>query len=318
MGILQPDEAIYSLLCKYLLNEADTVERQWVETWRKEDPANEEILSSIRRMLDALRPVGDIPGLDTESSWLRLRTTIGEIGEDTPRVRKMHWGLKVAAAVFVAAAGLFFILQPGPKEQVLAGAQKTTLKDGSLVNMEANAEMHLLKGFGKVERRVRFSGKGHFDIAQNAEHPFIIIAGHTEIKVLGTRFMIDFKPQDSSLVVLVSSGRIMVTDRDKKDSVILTPGMLLRREQQQASFEVAENVQDLTRRQLVFSNVPLQKVIQTIEMVYGVKVEVGDTALLEKAVTANFENEPIDNVLATIAFITNTTVEKTGQGYSIK
>lgn len=315
MGILQPDEAIYSLLCKYLLNEADAVERQWVETWRKEDPANEEILSSIRRMLDALRPVGDIPGLDTESSWLRLRSTIG--AEDGPRVRKMHWGLKVAA-VLITALGLFFILKPGPREQVFAGAQKTTLKDGSLVSMEANAEMQLLKGFGQAERRVRFSGKGHFDIAQNAEHPFVIVLGHTEIKVLGTRFMIDFSPQDSSLEVLVSSGKIMVTDLDTKDSVILTPGMLLRRDEQQAPFEVAENVQDLSRRQLVFSNVPLQKVIQTIEMVYGVEVEVGDTALLEKAVTANFENEPIDNVLATIAFITNTTVEKTGQRYSIK
>lgn len=315
MGILQPDEAIYSLLCKYLLNEADAVERQWVETWRKEDPANEEILSSIRRMLDALRPVGDIPGLDTESSWQRLKTTIGV---EEPRVRKMHWGLKIAAVLVLAlGVGLFF-LKPKEKEQRFAGAQQAELKDGSLVSMEANAEMHLLKGFGKAERRVHFSGKAHFDIAQNAAHPFVIVLGHTEIKVLGTRFMVDFKPQDSSLVVLVSSGKIMVTDLDKKDSVILTPGMLLRREQQKEPFAVAENVQDLNRRQLVFSNVPLQKVVQTIEVVYGVKVEITDAALLEKAVTANFENEPIDNVLATIAFITNTAVEKTGQGYSIK
>lgn len=316
MGILQPDEAIYSLLCKYLLNEADGVERQWVETWRKEDPANEEILSSIRRMLDALSPVVNIPDLDTESSWQRLKTTIGA---EPTRVRKMHWGLKVAAVlVLVLGAALFFILQPGQKEQVFAGAQKISLMDGTLVSMEAGSEMHLSKGFGKAARSVKFSGKGHFDIAQHAEHPFIIVVGHTEIKVLGTRFMIDFKPEDSSLVILVNSGKIQVTDLDKKESVVLTPGMLLRRDQQQAPFEVAENVQDLSRKQLVFSNVPLQKVIQTIEVVYGVEVEVGDAALLEKVVTANFENEPIDNVLATIAFITNTEVEKTGQRYSIK
>lgn len=314
MGILQPDEAIYSLLCKYLLNEADAVERQWVETWRKEDPANEEILSSIRRMLDALRPVGNIPGLDTESSWQRLKTTIGV---EEPRVRKMHWMLKVAAVLVLAlGVGLFF-LKPA-KEQVFAGAQQAELKDGSRVNMESNAEMHLAKGFGKVERRVHFTGKAHFVIAQNAEHPFVIVLGHTEIKVLGTRFMVDFKPQDSSLVVLVNSGKIMVTDLDKKDSVILTPGMILRRDQQKEPFAVAENVKDLNRRQLVFSNVPLEKVIKTIEVVYGVEVEIVDAALMEKAVTANFENEPIDNVLATIAFITNTAVEKTAQGYSIK
>jgi ferric-dicitrate binding protein FerR (iron transport regulator) len=177
MGILQPDEAIYSLLCKYLLNEADAVERQWVETWRKEDPANEEILSSIRRMLDALRPVGN-----TESSWQRLKTTIGVEG---PRVRKMHWGLKVAAVLVLAlGVGLFF-LKPG-KEQVFAGAQQAELKDGSRVSMESNAEMHLAKGFGKAERRVHFTGKAHFDIAQNAAHPFVIVLGHTEIKVLQT------------------------------------------------------------------------------------------------------------------------------------
>lgn len=315
MGILQPDEAIYSLLCKYLLNEADAVERQWVETWRKEDPANEASLASIRRMLDALSPVVNIPDLDTESSWQRLKATIGV---ETPKVRKMHWGLKVAAVLVLAlGVSLFFILQPGQKEQVFAGAQKAALKDGTLVSMEGNAEMHLIKGFGKGERRVKFSGKGHFDIAEQAEHPFIIVLGHTEIKVLGTRFMVDFKPEDSSLLVLVNSGKIMVTDLDKKESVILTPGMLLRRDQQQAPFDVAENVQDLNRKELTFSNVPLQKVIQTIEVVYGVEVDV-DAALLKMVVTTNFENEPIDNVLATIAFITNTTVEKTGQRYSIK
>lgn len=316
MGILQPDEAIYSLLCKYLLNEADAVERQWVETWRKEDPANEASFASIRRMLEALSPVVNIPDLDTETSWQRLKATIGV---ETPRVRKMHWALKVAAVLVVAlGVALFFILQPGQKEAVFAGAQKASLEDGTLVSMEADAEMHLEKGFGKGERRVKFSGKGHFDIAEHAEHPFIIVLGHIEIKVLGTRFMVDFKPQDSSLLVLVNSGKIMVTDLDKKESVILTPGMLLRRDLQQAPFEVAENVQDLNRRELVFSNVPLRKVIQTIEVVYGVEVEVGDAALLEKVVTANFENESIDNVLETIAFITNTAVEKTGQRYSIK
>ncbi len=313
MSILQPDEALYSLLCKYLLNEADTVERQWVDSWRQQHPANEETLSAIRKMLEVPLPEVAYPGLDTESSWQRLKMQI------QPPFRQRYLWMKIAA-VLVLALGVtlwFTLWQASPQEQTFAGAQQAKLPDGSHVAMEGNAQLKLLKGFDRSGRTVHFSGKAVFDIAQNAEHPFVIVMGHTEVKVLGTRFLVDYHPEDSSLTVHVTSGKIMVTDLRQGDSVVLSQGMLLHSGHQQP-FVVADYVKDITRRQLVFNNVPLQKVLQTVEAVYGVKVEVTDSIVLQKAVTANFENETIDNVLASIAFMTNTETSAAGpQRYTI-
>lgn len=365
MSKLQPDEALYSLLCKYLLNEADAVERRWVETWRKEDAANGEVLSAIRKMLDVEAPVVAYPGLDTETSWERLRRQItgadGPVAEQNataqhalnrdaeqnatahpaaeqntaaqhalnrdaaiihpplepaihPLPRKRYPALRIAAALAVLVGLAFwFSTQRGGTPVTFSGAQQAALEDGSQVIMEPDAQMTLSDDFGDKERRVVFSGKAVFDIKQDPQAPFVVMLGETEIKVLGTRFMVDFHPEDNELTVHVSNGRVMVSDPGKGESVILSEGMILKRSEPQLPFEVAAHVKDIGKRSLVFRDVPLQDVLRTLKAVYGITVTVADTSLLKKEVTTNFENEPIDNIMATIAFMTNTQVEKTGQ-----
>jgi hypothetical protein len=50
-----------------------------------------------------------------------------------------------------------------------------------------------------------------------------------------------------------------------------------------------------------------------VEAVYDVRIEAQDSTLLQRGITSNFENETVDNVMAAIAFMTNTSVEKTGE-----
>ncbi len=360
MSNLLPDEALYSLLCKYLLNEADDVSRQWVDAWRKEAPANEEALSAIRRMLEVRHPVAAYPGLSTDESWERLKAVIsgggrgveeerersaaeedgrlvGEkrersAGKEPERLVKSEHGFSAKeeqpvkpeksviqlrrnyrwltiAAVLVLALGLTWVLLPVKQApQVFAGAQRATLPDGSSVQLFDGAEMKLAAGFGKKERRVEFSGKGAFDIQPDAGAPFVILLGRTEIKVLGTRFTVSYA--EGKLLVHVTGGKIQVNG---ETSVVLTKGMLLRRNDAKEPFTVAEHIPDLDKKQLVFRNVPLENVIRSVEAVYDVQVEVQDSALLHRGITSNFERETIDNVMAAIAFITNTSVEKTGE-----
>lgn len=315
MSNLQPDEALYSLLCKYLLNEADTLERKWVEAWRMEQAANEAVLNAIRQVLDASRPAAVYPGLDTVSSWERLKA--GIMAEKVVPLRSRFPWLRIAA-ILVVAVGLTYWFWPRPPqpEQVFAGGQEATLEDGSLVALQPDASLQLVSGFGKKERRVRFSGKGVFKVAQRAEMPFIVVLGQTEIKVLGTEFSVDYT-ENTGLTVHVTSGKILVTDGRQGDSTVLTQGMLLRREKKGTHFSVAENIANLPGKQLVFRNVPLHKVLTAVEAVYDVRVDVADASLLQKEVTANFENESIDNVLASIAFMTNSQAEKTGQQHFV-
>ena len=383
MSNLLPDEALYSLLCKYLLNEADSLSRQWVDAWRKEAPANEEALSAIRRMLEVPHPVAAYPGLTTDESWERLKAAIsgggrgageehkwsvkgrqgpsaseerepllkageeplaseeherlvkGEQGTSAkeereqlvkekqesseereryvkeemviPLRRNYRW-LKIAA-VLVLALGLTWLLLPVKQTpKVFAGAQRAILPDGSNVQLFDGAELELANTFGKKDRRVEFSGKGTFDIQPDAGMPFVILLGRTEIKVLGTRFTVNYAA--GKLLVHVASGKIQVNG---EKSVVLTEGMMLRRNDAKEPFTLAEHIPDLDKKQLVFRDVTLENVIRSVEAVYDVRVEVQDSALLQRGITSNFENETIGNVMASIAFITNTSVEKTGE-----
>ncbi|WP_343701130.1 FecR domain-containing protein [Chitinophaga sp.] len=351
MSNLQPDEALYSLLCKYLLNEADATERQWVEAWRMQQPVNEEVLNAVSRVLEASMQAAAHPARDTEASWQRLLKDIGrgqakerpespdgsrpqpeaaiipmqgrepEASAEAaviPMRRRFTW--PAAAAILVIALGLGYWLWPGPaaEPQVFAGGQQAVLEDGSRVALEQNAALKVAESFGKKERRVQFSGKAVFNVAQNPGNPFVVELGQTEIKVLGTEFSVDYDGH-AELTIHVSSGKILVTDRQQGDSVVLTQGMMLRREEQKAHFSVAENIPDLSGKQLVFHNVPLHKVLAAVEAVYNIQVSVADSTLLQKEVTANFENESVDNVMATIAYMTNSQAEKTGeQQFSIK
>ncbi|RPD39246.1 FecR family protein [Chitinophaga barathri] len=320
MSNLQPDEALYSLLCKYLLNEADNAERQWVGAWLKEVPANEDVLAAIRRMLEVPLPVAAYPGLSTDASWDRLKANITGAGLEPVEmntsatvvpIRRNYLWLKIAA-VLVLALGLTWVLLPSKsnREQVFTGAQQAALPDGSKVRLFDDAEMKLENGFGKNERRVAFTGKGEFDISPNPDAPFVILLGRTEIKVLGTRFTVNYAA--GNLVIHVSSGKIQVNDPDRQKSVVLTEGMLLRCNETKEPFTVAAHIPDLEKKRLVFRNVPLEDVILSIEAMYDVQVDVKDSAILRQSITSNFENETIDNVMASIAFITNTTVQKAG------
>ncbi|MGX5820789.1 FecR family protein [Chitinophaga lutea] len=336
MSQLLPDEALYSLLCKYLLHEADEVEREWVETWRKGRPENEAALSAIRRMLETPAPVAALPGLDTESSWQRLRGALTDEGASSsagavadgeqrpdnagpavvkPLRKRLPWPA-IAATALVLIAAAAWLLRPQQPARTFQGGQTALLDDGSRIDIRPGAVMEVAGRFGQGERRVHFSGKGTFDVAPNPQAPFIVqLAGNMEIRVLGTRFSVDYGA-GSALTIHVESGRILV-HTPGTDDVPLTAGMLLRRPAPGAPVAVAENIADLERKHLVFRDVPLRKALPAIEAVYGVRVEVPDTALLDKKVNADFADAPLEEVMQAIAYMTNTTADKNGQQYTI-
>lgn len=330
MSMLQPDEALYSLLCKYLLNEADEVERRWVETWRGESAANEEVLASIRKMLDVPALTIRYPGLDTESSWQRLRKGITEQGavirpmnavvqQEDPHIVPMRppAGRSRLAAIGIAAAVLIglsiWFLAPPASPETFSGNQQAALEDGSQVIMEKNASMQLAKGFGKKERRVHFSGKAVFDIAQDAQAPFVVEMEKMEIKVLGTQFMVDFQPGSNDLLIHVTSGRILVINKTTGESVEMTRGMLFKHN------AVAQHVKNINTRELVFNDIPLKEVLKTVEAVYDIKVYVADASLLDKKISTNFTNAPVETIMSTLTYMTNTQSEQTGpHAYTIQ
>lgn len=300
------DEALYALLCKYLLQEADNEERRWVEEWLHADPGHPVLLASLDKMLNA--PVTlKVTAADTELAWQRLSREMPGDGQDKKRLpQQRFWLMAAAILLLLTGAGSWWLRG---SNDVYEGPVVARLSDGSTVHLQAKARLEVKRGFGEKQREVKLKGGATFNVTADAPHPFIVNLDKQRVTVLGTTFTVEGFP----LRVHVDTGKVMVTAG--KDSVVLTAGMLL--ELMDGAFRVVSHVKDVAGRQMDFNDVPLQEVLETLELVYQLKVK-ADTALLSLPVTATFTGETAENVLAAIAFMTNTTVEKNTGGFVLK
>jgi ferric-dicitrate binding protein FerR (iron transport regulator) len=307
--MLYSDEALYALLCKYVLSEADAEERLWVEEWLQTDPQHPQLLVSLEKVLRQI-PYQEDAGA-TETAWQRLSAKM----EDGPRMepKRNTWWMAAAIFVLAAGAGLWWMAARSSRTQTFTGPVMAQLQDGTTIQLDSLAQLQVLPGFGSRQRLVKLTGKAVFDVTPDAVHPFIVNLGQREVKVLGTKFMIDC-PDNGFLRVHVNSGRVMV--KDKKDSVVLSTGMLLEHQAGQSA-KVAGHVMNAEKKELVFSDTPLHEVLQTIGVIYNKQVTT-DSVLLGLPVTATFTGEPVENVLSAIAFMTNTIIIQHTSGIELK
>ncbi|QHS60948.1 FecR domain-containing protein [Chitinophaga agri] len=313
MTKLYADEALYALLCKYVLGEADAAERQWVDEWLKSGPEHPALLASLEKLLTE-KPAIQVSLADTERAWQALSASM--VGMTVTHKRRQWW---MAAAVLLIAAGtgLWWLTFRSNRMQRYTGPVVAHLKDGSTVQLEDKARLFVLPGFGKRQREVTLEGKALFTVTPDAAQPFIVRLGERTIKVLGTRFSVDAAGRAGALRVHVDTGEVMVTDSGSRDSIVLSAGMVLEQPQEKVPFKVASHVTNAAAKQLEFTDVPLSEVLKTITLIYNIHVT-ADSALLQLPVTATFTGETADDVLASLAFMTNATVEKGAAGMILK
>ncbi|MFY0252490.1 FecR family protein [Chitinophaga sp. 30R24] len=319
-----PEEALYTLLCKYLLNEADAQERAWVEDWKGIDPGNIALLNSLGEVLHTVEAEEKVAVANTDAAWLQLYEKMGcpednhashsitttlpvAIPARTPV--RFTW-LKVAAMLLVVLGAGWWYLHANRPQAIYTGPIAATLLDGSSVQLLAASRLEVAHGFNEKNRKVSLSGTASFDVRNNPAHPFIIVLGHTEVKVLGTRFTIAYQPGGAALKVHVSSGKVIVIDHAQADSVVLTEGMLLQEDNNRPVFRIAAYVTDMDKKSLSFHDVSLEEVLHTVTEVYDIKVEVTDTDLLKLPVHADFAGESTEDVIKSLALMLNANYEK--------
>lgn len=97
--------------------------------------------------------------------------------------------------------------------------QKVALSDGTIAWLNAGSSITFPSSFGKGERRVTITGEVFFDIVRDAHHPFIVNAGHDEIRDLGTRFNVNAYSDEPSIRTTLMQGKVQINGR-----YILQPG----------------------------------------------------------------------------------------------
>ncbi len=303
-------------------------EEELLQRWLEEDARHASELEQLRKVW---QHAGDLtplvrPDLDREWSDLRRRLHLHHRRNLQVVHRKKRFTrlLRVAAVIITGlfAAALVQLVTGPLTHHVYTAATATemfTLPDGSRVHLDRGSRLMVPRPFGKRNRKVSLRGTAYFEVRHDATRPFTVHAGSVDITVLGTRFSVSSN-RGGTTVDLVE-GKVQVTAPDSR--VILQPGEEARwsPNEKKLSKEPIRDPNFLAwkTRHLTFEATPLRQVLTTLEKTYHTRFLTPDTAALDCRVTAIFDREPLQNVLATLAEVLDISFEQNVQeGYVVK
>ena len=100
--------------------------------------------------------------------------------------------------------------------------QKVIFSDSSWVVLNARSSIKFPAVFKGAERKVYVEGEAYFEVARDAEHPFIVSVKNFDVRVLGTSFnVLSYDDEFASCVTLLSGS---VETMSGNDTVCLRPG----------------------------------------------------------------------------------------------
>jgi transmembrane sensor len=125
-------------------------------------------------------------------------------------------GGAIAATLLVGAVGGWQLLRTRGRYSTQKGETKViALKDGSVVTL--NTDTELTVDFSDTLRSVELvRGEALFDVAKNKARPFVVAAGDTSVRVVGTSFTVS-RLDAAPVQVLVREGIVEVFDPLKVD-----------------------------------------------------------------------------------------------------
>ena len=187
------------------------------EAWCRADarhlPAYLRVLEVWNR-LDALK-APDSAFADTPAMAARLADPPGGVPERPLRTR-LILTMALAAVLIAIAVGLAwwqwstpFGLSLGGQRYVttLGGFREIRLADGSVVQLNTNSELRVRLRSTRREITL-LRGEATFEVAPDKLRPFIVVAGNTAVRAVGTVFNVE--ESDAGVEVLVTKGVVAV------------------------------------------------------------------------------------------------------------
>ena len=102
------------------------------------------------------------------------------------------------------------------------GEFKLQLADGTRVYLNSATDLRYPVAFTGSERRVYLKGEAYFEVAKDAEHPFIVVTDDVQVRVYGTSFNVNTLGADGVRTVLVE-GKVGIRGLDSAREFMLKP-----------------------------------------------------------------------------------------------
>lgn len=181
----------------------------------------------------------------------------------------------------------------GTPYETSVGEQRTVrLSDGSKLLLDTDTQLRVRLS-GKARRIDLQSGQAFFEVAHDASRPFIVRAGETEVRALGTRFDVRRAGEVVRVVLVEGKVRVDAGAGDKPASWTLAPNQQLRvdeRAEERPQAIDAAAATSWTTGRLVFSSQPLSAAVAEVNRYSRTKVVITDPNLAATPVSGSFES----------------------------
>ncbi|NIJ53408.1 FecR family protein [Dyadobacter arcticus] len=325
------------LLARYLADTASEPEIKKVEAWIAESPLHQQELAAYRLIWDHSGSIGKKFEVNIDAAWNNMKKKMDksaaaftplEAKSETRQIdfpetsinRKSNlliWAAAAAITLLLVAFGWFFLKSGRFSEPLQIATTNNTsekiLPDGTKVFLNYNSSLTYPEEFRGDFRTVSLNGEAFFEVKPDAEHPFIIIANGTEIKVLGTSFNVKAY-QESPVRVDVATGKVQVSKASKKIELVKGEGAEVLADSIR-SLHANMNIMGYRTQIYDFNAADLTDVVTSIREGYHVDVRLSNQQIAQCRLTIRFEKEPLDATLAVIAETLDLDLRKEGKIY---
>ena len=252
-----------------------------------------------------------------------------------------YWKVSALAASILLTVSLFILFKPSslPASEPLTAlhnferkisndgkfSKVFSLEDGSKITLQPNSQLFYSRPFKKNKREVRLIGSAFFEVAHDAQRPFLVYTKDVVTKVLGTSFTINAPQQDKAVTVSVKTGRVFVSRPASKissshtrEEAILTPN-------QKAVFDLSKNeltttladdpqpvISEEEVKTMKFEEERVAVILQDLEKIYGVEISFDENILRSCVLTTVFSDESLYDRLRIICKAIDGTFETQG------
>jgi transmembrane sensor len=347
------DDPTDELLFRFIAERCSTSERGIVEGWLRRDPANARRLDDTRRIWLASRPapLRDVDRMWTrlraaaegeamERSGESPVAPGGDRARPAPRAASLRWPTRTfpaatwaaAAVVLATGAALLFSLshvsvpaRPAVPPRVYATGRGQTanvrLADGTRVTLAPQTRLTVPDDFGGAERSVTIEGQALFDVVHDAAHPFRVDARGTAAQDIGTRFEMSAYADEPAVTVIVAEGAVTFGHVAAGAAQQDAEGVVVSRGERATAGagntitvdRVPASLVGWTDGHLAFVKTPLAEIARTIGRWYDLDVQIADDALQRRLVTADFDTQSPNEMIAALATAVGAQVERHGR-----
>ncbi len=256
-----------------------------------------------------------------------------------PKVRFRNIARAVAAILVVALGSIALYMQltqnaPVDHSKNILTTKKGSksnlvLPDGTRVLLNSDTRLSYNQSFGKQVREVTLEGEAFFEVAKDAQHPFIVHTNAMDIKVLGTVFNVRayHNEKNTQTTLLEGSVEVILNKRNERNLVVLKPhekivvnndpGHLVPLKADEmpvpdiSVMTIKTNAEDSsiletdwTKNKLAFDQARYSEVFPELERWYGVTIAVKDSSILTRKISGIYENESLNDVMESLKLAT--------------